>query len=111
MILVTGGTGYIRSHMVVALIENGHDVVILDNLFNSSEAVVDSIKKITGKAPTFVRGEIRDKSILQEIFKRFPIQTVFPFAGLKDVGEAEDNPALYYDNDVLGSIQLFQGDA
>jgi UDP-glucose 4-epimerase len=106
-LLITGGLGYIGSHVVVELVEHGHDVVILDNLSNSSESVLDGIQKITGKTPKLYVGDIRDQEILQMIFKGHVIESVMHFAGLKAVGEGEEMPLLYFDNNVTGSITLF----
>jgi UDP-glucose 4-epimerase len=106
-ILVTGGLGYIGSHTAVELIDRGFDVVILDNLSNSSESVLGGIEKITGKKPKLYVGDIRDCEILQTIFKAHSIKSVMHFAGLKAVGEGEEKPLLYFDNNVTGSITLF----
>jgi len=106
-ILVTGGLGYIGSHTVVELLECGHEVIILDNLFNSSESVLGGIEKITGKKPKTYIGDIRDRKILQTIIKAHNIDNVMHFAGLKAVGEGEEKPLLYFDNNVTGSITLF----
>jgi UDP-glucose 4-epimerase len=106
-ILVTGGLGYIGSHTVVELMERGFDVVILDNLSNSSESVLDGIEKITSKKPKTYIGDIRDREMLKTIFKTDHIDSVMHFAGLKAVGEGEEKPLLYFDNNVTGSITLF----
>jgi UDP-glucose 4-epimerase len=106
-VLVTGGLGYIGSHTAVELLERGHEVIILDNLCNSSESVMDGIQKITGKRPQLYIGDIRDREILQTIFKDHLIESVMHFAGLKAVGEGEEKPLLYFDNNVTGSITLF----
>jgi UDP-glucose 4-epimerase len=106
-ILVTGGLGYIGSHTAVELMERGFDVVILDNLSNSSESVLGGIEKITGKKPKTYIGDIRDREMLQTIFKTDHIDSVMHFAGLKAVGEGEEKPLLYLDNNVTGSITLF----
>lgn len=105
--LVTGGLGYIGSHTVVELLECGHEVIILDNLSNSSASVLLGIEKITGKKPKTYIGDIRDREILQTIFKTHSIVSVMHFAGLKAVGEGEEKPLLYFDNNVTGSITLF----
>lgn len=105
-VLVTGGTGFIGSHTVVRLIEEGEQIVILDNLSNSSADVIDSIEKITGKRPLFYKGDIRDKALLCKIFKENEIDSVIHFAGLKAVGESVEKPLEYYDNNVGGTITL-----
>jgi UDP-glucose 4-epimerase len=106
IILVTGGLGFIGSHTVVELIGRGHEVIILDNLSNSSESVLEGIEKITGKIPKLYLGDIRDREILQIIFTYHKIESVIHFAGLKAVDEGEKKPLLYFDNNVTGSITL-----
>ncbi len=107
-ILVTGGTGYIGSHTVVQLLAAGHDVLILDNLCNSKSKVVDRIAKIAGKTPRFIEGDIRDRALLKSLFAEHAIKTVIHFAGLKAVGESVQKPLMYYENNVSGSIVLFE---
>ncbi|WMS87269.1 UDP-glucose 4-epimerase GalE [Pleionea litopenaei] len=107
-VLVTGGTGYIGSHTVCQLLQQGHDVLILDNLSNSSLAVLERIEEITNQKPEFVEGDIRDKSLLNSIFSQHDIQSVVHFAGLKAVGESNEIPLTYYDNNVSGTITLCQ---
>ena len=107
-ILVTGGTGFIGSHTVVALTEAGYDVVILDNLCNSSVHVLSRLKTITGKEIPFYQGDIRDRQILRSIFQSHHIETVMHFAGLKAVGESVQQPIRYYDNNVVGSLILVE---
>jgi UDP-glucose 4-epimerase len=87
--------------------ERDHEVIILDNLSNSSESVLDGIEKITGRKPKIYIGDIRNREILQTIFKTHSIESVMHFAGLKAVGEGEEKPLLYFDNNVTGSITLF----
>lgn len=106
-ILVTGGLGYIGSHTIVELMHRGHRIAVLDNLSNSNEHVIKGIQRITGKNLKFYQGDIRDSEILQVIFKKHDIEYVMHFAGLKAVGEAEEKPLLYFDNNVKGSITLF----
>ena len=106
MILVTGGTGYIGSHTVVELLQAGRDLVIFDNLANSSIRVLERIEAITGIRPRFVEGDIRDPGALTATFSEFPIESVIHFAGLKAVGESVAEPGRYYDNNVLGSLRL-----
>ena len=105
-ILVTGGTGYIGSHAFVALIEAGHDVVILDNLCNSSAQVLTRLERITGREPVFVQGDVRDRDCLDQIFADYSIGAVMHFAGLKAVGESVNSPLEYYDNNVTGTLTL-----
>ena len=107
-ILVTGGTGYIGSHTVVQLLEAGNKVVILDNLCNSKREVVNRIEQITGKRPDLVIGDIRDRTALRSLFANQTIDAVIHFAGLKAVGESVAEPLKYYDNNVSGSIVLFE---
>lgn len=105
-ILVTGGTGFIGSHTAIALIEAGFDVVILDNLCNSSINILPRLKQITGKDIPFYQGDIRDRAVLQTIFFEHKIETVMHFAGLKSVGESVTNPVKYYENNVMGTLIL-----
>ena len=107
-ILVTGGTGYIGSHTVVELINEGHDVVILDNLSNSDRKVVDRIEKITGSRPVFYEADILEKASLDKIFDKENIEAVIHFAGLKAVGESVEKPLLYYENNISGTINLLK---
>ncbi|MBV2235656.1 MAG: UDP-glucose 4-epimerase GalE [Sterolibacterium sp.] len=108
MILVTGGAGYIGSHTVVELLAAGHDVLILDNHCNSQPAVIERISQIAGRRPQHVRGDIRDRQLLRELFAVQPIAAVIHFAGLKAVGESVAQPLRYYDNNVNGSLALFE---
>lgn len=105
-ILVTGGTGFIGSHTTVALQQAGYRVVILDNLCNSTVAVLDAIAKITGTKPDFIQGDVRDAATLAALFDAHKITAVLHFAGLKAVGESTQKPLAYYDNNVHGSVQL-----
>lgn len=105
-ILVTGGCGYIGSHTCIQLIKQGIDPVIIDNLYNGKEIVLDRIKKITGKRPRFYKGDIRNKDLLDTIFKENNIDGVIHFAGLKAVGESVRKPLEYYDVNVYGTINL-----
>ena len=107
-ILITGGAGYIGSHTVAQLLEAGYGVVILDNLCNSKVEVIDRIEKITGQRPAFVHGDIRDRACLQQLFADHDIGAVVHFAGLKAVGESEAEPLKYFDNNVSGSVTLFE---
>jgi len=105
-ILVTGGAGYIGSHTVLALLERGHDVVVLDNLCNSSVESLERVAAITGKSPIFIEGDIRDKEILKVVFSTQDIDSVIHFAGLKAVGESVQKPLEYYETNVGGTIAL-----
>ena len=107
-ILVTGGTGYIGSHTAVQLINAGYKVVILDNLCNSKRDVINRLETITGVRPEFVVGDIRDRQLLRSVFNNHSISAVLHFAGLKAVGESVAMPLAYYDNNVSGSIVLFE---
>lgn len=105
-VLLTGGTGYIGSHTAVVLIEAGFDVVLLDNLSNSSESVVEKIEQITKKRPFFVKADVRNIGALKKIFNDIDIDIVIHFAGLKSVGESLERPLSYFDSNVLGTINL-----
>lgn len=105
-ILVTGGTGYIGSHTVLALLERGEDVVVLDNLSNSSEESLHRVEKLTGKAAVFYQGDIQDGECLKRIFDAHAIDSVIHFAGLKAVGESTRKPLEYYQNNVAGTLVL-----
>lgn len=107
-ILVTGGAGYIGSHTTLALLEAGLDVIVLDNLANSSQESLRRVERICGKSVTFIKGDIRDRELLDSIFSRHSIQAVLHFAGLKAVGESVQQPLAYYENNVSGSVVLFQ---
>lgn len=107
-VLVTGGAGYIGSHSVIQLLNAGHEVTVLDNLCNSSEGVISRIEELAKKSIEFVHGDIRDREVLRETFAKYPIDSVMHFAGLKAVGESQEQPLKYYDNNVSGSIVLFE---
>ncbi|MCL1095782.1 UDP-glucose 4-epimerase GalE [Shewanella kaireitica] len=107
-ILVTGGAGYIGTHTVVELLNNGSDVVILDNLSNSSVTALERVEQITGKSVTFYQGDILNKPFLQKLFTDHDIESVIHFAGLKAVGESVEQPLRYYENNVTGTIVLCQ---
>lgn len=108
VVLVTGGAGYIGSHTVVLLQEAGYQTVVFDNLSNSHPEVFNRIEQITGKRPVFVKGDIRTKSELRQVFAEHDIDCVIHFAGLKAVGESVAKPLLYYQNNVEGSLNLFE---
>ncbi|MGR5361371.1 UDP-glucose 4-epimerase GalE [Vibrio mediterranei] len=105
-VLVTGGAGYIGSHTCVQLINAGMTPVIFDNLYNAKAAVLDRIEKVSGTRPTFVQGDVRDKSALLEVLQTHNINSVIHFAGLKAVGESVEKPLEYYDNNVNGTLVL-----
>ncbi|QIM63556.1 UDP-glucose 4-epimerase GalE [Pasteurellaceae bacterium Orientalotternb1] len=107
-ILVTGGAGYIGSHTVVELLNQGSEIVVLDNLSNSSPVSLERIKQITGKTVHFYQGDILDRQILRQIFAAHQIDAVIHFAGLKAVGESVQQPLRYYQNNVTGSIVLVE---
>ena len=107
-ILVTGGTGYIGSHTVVELLNQNKEVIIIDNLCNSSKDVLEKIEKITGKKCKFYEADIRDEKALEKIFNENKIESVIHFAGLKGVGESVEIPLEYYDNNVYGTIKLLE---
>ena len=107
-ILVTGGTGYIGSHTVVQLIEAGHEVVILDNLFNSKESVLDKIEKIVGVRPKFYNVDLLDFSGLEKVFDENEFEAVIHFAGLKAVAESVEQPVKYYENNISGTLNLLK---
>uniref|UniRef100_UPI0033408DEC UDP-glucose 4-epimerase GalE n=1 Tax=Castellaniella defragrans TaxID=75697 RepID=UPI0033408DEC len=107
-LLITGGAGYIGSHTVVELLETSHEVIVLDNLANSSRASLRRVARITGRTPQLIEGDVRDASLLDRIFATHPIEAVVHFAGLKAVGESVRRPLDYYDNNVGGSIALCQ---
>lgn len=105
-ILVTGGAGYIGSHTCVELLGAGYDVVVVDNLYNSSEKSIDRIKQITGKELTFYKADILDADRMNEIFAAEKPDCVIHFAGLKAVGESVAKPLEYYENNIAGTLTL-----
>lgn len=105
-ILVTGGAGYIASHTVVELLGVGWDVVVLDNLVNSSKCSLKRVADITGRAPLFVFGDVLDGPLLARIFAEHDFDAVIHFAGLKAVGDSVKEPLGYYQNNVSGSLSL-----
>ena len=105
-ILVTGGAGYIGSHTCVELLEGGHDVIVVDNLCNSSVKAIERVEEITGKTMTFYETDINDEAALDNIFSAHKIDAVIHFAGLKAVGESVSIPLEYYENNIGGTIVL-----
>lgn len=107
-ILVTGGAGYIGSHTVLELLNNGYEVVVADNLSNSSEEAVRRVEELTGKKISFYTTDIRDKDALNELFDKEDIDAVIHFAGLKAVGESVSKPVEYYENNIAGTLNLIE---
>ena len=106
-ILVTGGAGYIGSHTVIELLNAGYEVVVLDNLVNSSKESLKRVEEITGKKVTFYEGDIADRELLKKMFEAENIDSCIHFAGLKAVGESVSKPLEYYSNNISGSLVLF----
>ena len=106
MILVTGGAGYIGSHTCLALLQAGYEILVLDNFCNSKAESLRRVTAITGKTVPLMRGDVRDRELLREVFRTYPIAGVIHFAGLKAVGESVEQPLVYYDNNVSGSVVL-----
>ncbi len=107
-ILVTGGAGYIGSHTCIALNEAGYDIVVYDNLINSSHEAINRVSQIINAPIEFIEGDIRDAKRLQEVFAAHQFFGVIHFAGLKAVGESVAKPLMYYDNNVSGTITLLE---
>lgn len=107
-VLVTGGAGYIGSHTVVELLKLGKEVVIVDDLSNSSLLVLDRITEITGKAPTFYELDVADKQGLRAVFEKEEIDSVIHFAGYKAVGESVAKPVMYYENNIMTTLALVE---
>ena len=105
-ILVTGGAGYIGSHTCVSLLEEGYDIVVMDNLVNSSRESIRRVEEITGKTVPFYETDLLDKAGLKELFEKEEVEAVIHFAGLKAVGESVQKPLLYYENNVSGTVNL-----
>lgn len=106
-VLLTGGAGFIGSHTAVALMERGADVLILDNFSNSKPSVVERIGRIAGRKCACVDADLLDAAALDAIFGQYPIESVIHFAGFKAVGESVAKPAAYYENNLIGSLHLF----
>ena len=107
-ILLTGGLGYIGSHVAVVLAQNGHEVTIVDNLSNCKISVLERLKLILGSTSYFLQCDIRNQAILEGVIKERNIDAVMHFAGLKAVGESVQEPLTYYDNNVCGTLSLLQ---
>ena len=105
-ILVTGGAGFIGSHTVIELQNAGYDVVVVDNLVNSSEKSLERVEKITGKKVPFYKVDILDREGLNEVFAKEKIDSCIHFAGLKAVGESVQKPWEYYENNIAGTLTL-----
>jgi len=107
-VLVTGGAGYIGSHTVLSLLENNYEVIVYDNLANSSIESISRVEKLTAKKVEFVEGNICDKDKLSQVFKQYQIDAVIHFAALKAVGESAQIPLSYYQNNVHGTVCLLE---
>jgi UDP-glucose 4-epimerase len=107
-ILVTGGAGYIGSHTCLELLIAGHEVIVFDNLSNSSDESLGRVQALANKSLVFVQGDIRNQAELDSVFQDHQIDAVIHFAGLKAVGESQQIPLAYFDNNIAGSIQLVQ---
>ncbi|ABW67652.1 UDP-glucose 4-epimerase GalE [Desulfosudis oleivorans] len=107
-VLLTGGAGYIGSHTCVSLLESGCEVLVVDNLCNSSAVALERVKAITGRAVMFEKVDMRDRAELDRVFKTFAPDAVIHFACLKAVGESTTDPLTYYANNVAGSVVLFE---
>lgn len=105
-ILVTGGAGFIGSHTVVELLLAGYDVIVVDNLCNSSPVALERVAEICGRSPVFARVDIRDREGLRRVFAEHRVEVVIHFAGLKAVGESVDRPLAYYQNNIAGTATL-----
>lgn len=107
-VLITGGAGYIGSHTCLAMLQAGHNIVVLDNFSNSQPASLARVKQLSGLDFPIVQADIRDVNALRELFSTHHITSVIHFAGLKAVGESTEKPLLYYDNNVVGSVKLLE---
>lgn len=105
-ILVTGGAGYIGSHACVELLNEGYEVVVIDNLYNSSEESLKRVEKITGKSVKFYEGDLLNREDIEKVFENETIDSVIHFAGLKAVGESVSKPLEYYHNNITGTLIL-----
>ena len=107
-ILITGGAGYIGSHTLISLSNAGYDFIVFDNLSNSSKKSIKRVEKIIKKTIAFEKGDIRNKKDLNKVFKKYKIDSVIHFAGLKAVGESVAEPLKYYDNNIVGTLRLLE---
>ena len=107
-VLVTGGAGFIGSHTCVELLENGHEVIIFDNFYNSSPDVIERIEKITGKSVKLVEGDMCDAEAVDKLFKDNEFECIIHFAGLKAVGESVAKPVFYYDTNIGGTLNIIK---
>jgi len=105
-VLLTGGTGFIGSHTCVELMAKGWTPILLDNLCNSSAAVLDRIEAIAGRRPPFIQADLRDRAAIERAFTDYPVDAIIHFAGLKAVGESMADPLRYYENNVAGTLVL-----
>ncbi|MBQ3276470.1 MAG: SDR family NAD(P)-dependent oxidoreductase, partial [Oscillospiraceae bacterium] len=105
-VFVTGGTGYIGSHACVELLQEGHDIVVADNLVNSSRESLRRVEQITGRAVPFHNVDLTDREALSALFDRYSFDCVLHFAGLKAVGESVEKPLLYYRNNLTSTMNL-----
>lgn len=105
-ILVTGGAGYLGSHTAVELLDQGYNIIVVDNLVNSSKQSIERIEQITGKKVTFVQADVRNEKELDHIFTNHKIDTVIHFAGLKSVGASVEKPLYYYQNNIESTLTL-----
>ena len=108
MILVTGGAGYIGSHAVLELLSAGHDVLVLDNLCNGSEVALARVEQLAGRRVQFVKGDVRNRALLNALFASYPVTAVLHFAGLKAVAQSVRRPMDYYANNMFGTLNLCQ---
>lgn len=107
-ILLTGGAGYIGSHISVELLNAGHTVVVIDNFCNSRPEALNRVEKIAGKSITRIAGDVRDLALLDKVFADHPIDAVIHLAGLKSISDSVRNPLIYYDNNVVGTLRLLE---
>lgn len=107
-VLVTGGAGYIGAHTCLELLNNGYDIVVLDNLCNSSVESLKRVESLTGRDVKFVQDDVRNQQGIEQIFQQFNIDAVIHFAGLKSVGESVAKPIKYYQNNISGTLNLIE---